>query len=85
MIKRESLALELECTMLFQANPYLIETARGLESKLGRKSEALKPVLELLVKQGILQKIGEGSSAVFRYQEPSIHTELDFTSELEPI
>ena len=85
MANKESLALELECTMLFEANPYLIETARGLESRLGRKSEDLEPVLELLVKQGILQKVGAGPSAVFRYQEPTTHSEFDFTSELEPI
>ncbi|SEA83714.1 hypothetical protein SAMN05421743_10939 [Thalassobacillus cyri] len=83
MEKKESLPLQMECTMLFQANPYMIESISGLERRLGRQEEDLKPVLNILVKQGILQQIGEGTASLYRYKEPVIITDMDIPDKLE--
>ncbi|SDQ22922.1 hypothetical protein SAMN05216232_1172 [Virgibacillus subterraneus] len=80
MVKDNLLPLRAECTMLFQSNPYMVESIDGLELRLGREKENLVPVLELLVKQGILQLLGDESIPLYRYKEPFIITELESKS-----
>ncbi|GGF28675.1 hypothetical protein GCM10010954_29690 [Halobacillus andaensis] len=83
MVKKESLPLQLECTMLFQSNPHMNETMTGIGTRLGRKSEDLQSIVEGLVQQGILQKSGDESSPLFRYKEPVVTTELVITEEFD--
>ncbi|SFK04998.1 hypothetical protein SAMN04487936_106303 [Halobacillus dabanensis] len=80
---KKELSLQLECTMLFQTNPYMSETITGIGTRLGRKTEDLQSIVESLVQQGILQKSGDEASPLFRYKEPVVTTELDFTKELD--
>lgn len=77
MVKDDLLPLRAECTMLFQSNPYMIESIDGLEQRLGRNREIIVPVLELLVKQGILQLLDDESLPLYRYKEPFIITEFE--------
>ncbi|WP_231705824.1 hypothetical protein [Effusibacillus lacus] len=45
--------------------------------RLGRKREHIEPVLQHLVSLSILEKIGEGEQAIYRYIQPEITSELD--------
>ncbi|WP_019153724.1 hypothetical protein [Robertmurraya massiliosenegalensis] len=62
--------LKVECTLFFEENPYTLETAEGLASRLGRKSTELVLILEHLVSVSILEKIGDGDQAIYRYVQP---------------
>ncbi|RKQ33263.1 hypothetical protein [Oceanobacillus halophilus] len=77
MVQKELLPLQMECTMLFQSNPYMIETIEGIAEKLDRTKEELLPVLSQLVIQGILQNLGDINSPRYRYKEPSVITQVD--------
>lgn len=63
--------LQVECTMFFQENPYTYETLEGLAVRIGRKPEELGPVLERLVENSILEVIGAGQQAIYRYIQPA--------------
>ncbi|WP_235001569.1 hypothetical protein [Halobacillus sp. Marseille-P3879] len=76
MVKKELLPLQLECTMLFQTNPTMVETLAGIGVRLGRKTEDLQSIVEALVQQGILQKLGDEASPLFCYKEPVVTTTL---------
>lgn len=69
MTKRIILPLQMECMMLFQSDPLLAVTIEELAGKLGGKQEELQPVLDLLVKQGIVRQTGEVPMLLFSYQE----------------
>ncbi len=64
--------LQIECTMFFQENPYTFETLDGLSIRLGRNQEDLRPVLENLVSNSILEIIGTGERAIYRYIQPQL-------------
>jgi len=70
MKENELLTLRIECTLFFQGNPFAYETEEGLALRTGRKVEHLKPVLTELVNSSILEKLGEGDGAIYRYAEP---------------
>ncbi|MFD1737891.1 hypothetical protein ACFSCX_15245 [Bacillus salitolerans] len=70
MIDYQLNPLEIECTMFFQENPYTFETLHGLTTRLGRNIEDLLPVLEQLVANSILEKVGNGDQAIYRYIQP---------------
>ncbi len=71
------LPLQMECTLLFQSNPYMIESIEGIAAKLDRAKEEILPVLLQLVNQGILQNLGDDDSPLYRYKEPVVITKLD--------
>jgi hypothetical protein len=71
------LLLRLECSLFFQQNPYTLETEDGVALRLGRITNELRPALEYLVRHGILDKIGEGETAIYRYLRPFIQEESD--------
>ncbi|MEC5422970.1 hypothetical protein QGM71_05590 [Virgibacillus sp. C22-A2] len=77
MSREEFLGLQAECMMLFQSNPYMTESVEGIGTRLGRKKEELYPILDLLVKQGIVQLMGKEPTPLYRYSEPVIITEFD--------
>ncbi|MFC2947317.1 hypothetical protein [Virgibacillus sediminis] len=77
------LTLQAECTMLFQSDPFMVESAEGLGKKLGKQLDVLFPVLDLLVKQGILEMIGTNANPLYRYNEPLIITEIDTPKKLK--
>lgn len=88
MLKEVSLPLQMECTMLFQSNPYMIENIIGLETRLGRKQEDLLPVIEQLLDMGIIQIVGEGNDSLqrlFKYREPEILKEISLEDGLKGI
>ncbi|MDQ0255672.1 hypothetical protein J2S74_003054 [Evansella vedderi] len=62
--------LTVECTLFFQENPYTFETLSGLGTRLGRKPEDLRPVLDELVTNTILEIMGTGDNAIYRYNQP---------------
>lgn len=89
MVKESSLLLEMECTMLFQSNPHMIESIIGLETRLGRRQEDLLPVIERLLEMGIIQTVGsvqdDPVKRLFRYKEPEISKEISLESELKGV
>ncbi|WP_010647774.1 hypothetical protein [Oceanobacillus massiliensis] len=85
MDNKERIPLRMECTMLFQSNPYMIESPEGIGVRLGRKPKDIFPVIEQLLKQGILQLLGEEASPLYRYREPDVIQEIDLTGEVERI
>lgn len=76
MDKNNMLSLRMECTLFFQENPYTFETAEGLALRLGRKREHIEPILQHLVSLSILEKIGEGDRAIYRYNQPVVKSEV---------
>lgn len=70
MNEHELIALRIECSMFFRENPYAFETEESLALRTGRNIEHLKPVLHELVGSSILQRIGDGDQAIYRYAEP---------------
>lgn len=62
--------LQIECTMFFQENPYTFETLDGLSIRLGRNLEDLRPILDILVRNSILEVIGTDDRAIYRYVQP---------------
>ncbi|MFC4557616.1 hypothetical protein ACFO3D_05265 [Virgibacillus kekensis] len=77
MVRDELLPLRAECALLFQANPHMVESIDGLQQLLGKEKDKLLPVLETLVKQGILQMLGDETAPLYRYKEPLTITEFD--------
>lgn len=83
MVKNEKLSLQMECTLLFQSHPYMIENLEGLALRLGRKIEDIKPVIELLIHQQIIKLMGSNKeSPLYCYNEPVVITDMDIKSEL---
>ncbi|MFC4402438.1 hypothetical protein [Gracilibacillus xinjiangensis] len=70
---KEMFALQLECTMLFQSNPYMNETVEGIVTLLGSQKEKILPVIESLVKQGIIQNLSDNDIPRYSYCEPAIN------------
>lgn len=66
------LMLQAECTLLFEQNPYLLETVDGLAERLGRDAEVLQPVLQQLVQLSILDQLSSGEHLLYRYNQPDI-------------
>ncbi|WP_227937269.1 hypothetical protein [Alkalihalobacillus deserti] len=62
--------LQVECTLFFQENPYAYETIKGLATRLGRNTEDLVDALDLLVSSMVLEVIGSGETAIYRYIQP---------------
>lgn len=62
--------LQVECTLFFQENPYTYETVKGLALRLGRNTDDLVGALELLVSNMVLEVIGTGETAIYRYIQP---------------
>ena len=78
MKENDLLTLRIECTLFFQGNPYALETEEGLALRTGRKVEHLKPVLNELVNSSILERLGEGDQAIYRYAEPYFNDGMSF-------
>jgi hypothetical protein len=76
-MEKNDLLLRVECSLFFQQNPYTFETEEGMALRLGRMSKDLRPALAYLVGHGILDKIGEGDSAIYRYLQPLIQEEMN--------
>ncbi|MEG9295806.1 hypothetical protein V6B33_05050 [Mangrovibacillus sp. Mu-81] len=70
MVSFELNSLQIECTLFFQENPYTFETLEGLAVRLGRNLEDLRPVLDALVENTILEVIGTGAQSIYRYIQP---------------
>ncbi|WP_067728963.1 hypothetical protein [Oceanobacillus damuensis] len=85
MVSKELVPLQMECTLLFQSNPYMIETAEGISKKLGRKVDDILPIIDQLENQGILQMLGDEFSPLYRYKEPKIIQDIDFSEEVDSI
>lgn len=64
------LPLRTECLLFFERNMYAMETLAGLSVRLGRNAEDLAPAVRSLVEMSILERVGEGDSAIYRYNAP---------------
>jgi hypothetical protein len=76
MIDQQLLPLQMECTFFFEQNTYAMETAAGVALRLGRNLEDITPVLTKLELLSILERIGEGEKAIYRYNTPKIQSEV---------
>lgn len=69
-----NMPLQIECTLFFQENPYTFETLNGIALRLGRSPEDIKLAIEHLMSISILEMIGEGEQAIYRYIAPNYST-----------
>ena len=65
-----NMPLQIECTLFFQENPYTFETLEGIALRLGRQREDIKIAIDHLISISILEIIGEGEHAIYRYIQP---------------
>ncbi|GIP41048.1 hypothetical protein J31TS4_43280 [Paenibacillus sp. J31TS4] len=72
-----TLRLQLECTLFFEANPYTLESVQGLALRLGRRPDHLETILGRLVELAILERLGEGQRAIYRYIQPAVAADSD--------
>ncbi|WP_156956083.1 hypothetical protein [Salinicoccus luteus] len=63
--------------MLFQSNPQSAHSLEDLSENLDRNEEDLEPVLELLMKQGIIEQFQKAGKTLYRYQEPETASEFE--------
>lgn len=70
-------SLKMECIMLFQSNPQSAHSLEDLSENLDRNEEDLEPVLELLMKQGIIEQFQKAGKTLYRYQEPETASEFE--------
>ena len=77
MNEKKPLPLQVECLVLFQSNPLLAMSLEEVAGKLGGKQEDLQPVLELLMRQGIVGQSGDGPAKFFSYKEPVTVAEFE--------
>ncbi len=66
-----NMPLQIKCTLYFQENSYTVETLDGIASKLGGSLEEIKTAVDYLSSVSILETIGEGENASYRYIQPS--------------
>lgn len=83
MAKKELLPLQMECMMLFQANPLMAVSVKELAVKLASREETVLSILNMLMKQGIIRQTGEEPPFLFQYQEPFTVIELGKREKLE--
>ncbi|WP_337190080.1 MULTISPECIES: hypothetical protein [Saccharibacillus] len=74
---KEIFMLQVECTLFFEKNPYAYQTTTGLSMRLGRTAEVLEPVLERLIEVFVLEKVGSGSRALYRYVAPYVAEDIE--------
>jgi hypothetical protein len=78
-MEQHEIYLGIECTLFFEENPYTFDSLEGIAYRLGRKQEHLKPILNRLVMQAILIRVGEGNQAIYQYVQPEINLRMDVT------
>ncbi|KIH70631.1 hypothetical protein [Salinicoccus roseus] len=70
-------SLKMECIMLFQSNPQSAHSLEALSKHLGKEEDELEPILEMLMKQGIIEQFHDEGKALYRYQEPEAASEFE--------
>jgi predicted transcriptional regulator len=75
--EQERVKLRIECTLFFQRNPYTVETAQGIAMRTGRQPEHIRYILSDLVETSILEKFGDGESAIYRYVQPKFEDGIE--------
>ncbi|WP_163970659.1 hypothetical protein [Oceanobacillus halotolerans] len=83
MAQKELLPLQMECTMLFQSNPYMTKTIEEVANMLAKPIEDVKPIITLLQKQGIIEDVGDPVKPLYRYKEPAVMTKLSTTGDVK--
>ena len=76
-MENHEIILGIECTLFFEENPFTFDNLEGLAYRLGRKQEQLQPILNRLVSQSIIARIGEGQMAIYQYVQPEIDLRMD--------
>lgn len=76
MINKHLLPLQMECTFFFEQNTYAMETSASVALRLGRNPEDIVPILLKLEQLSILERIGEGETAIYRYRTPDVLSEV---------
>ncbi|MFC3418973.1 hypothetical protein ACFOLA_05730 [Salinicoccus hispanicus] len=77
MNNRTCLPLQMECIMLFQSNPQSTHSLEELSDRLNHTVEDLQPVMELLMKQGIVEQLDTSGPERYRYHEPEAASEFE--------
>ncbi|MCM3212932.1 MULTISPECIES: hypothetical protein [Niallia] len=72
----KEILIRLECMLFFKANPYAMETKSSISTRLGRNMFEVENVIEQLTQMSIIEKYGEGDSAIFRYKEPLVKSDV---------
>lgn len=55
---------QLEIATFFEQNPYAMDTADNLSRQIRRELSVCGPIFDSLINKGILEKMGEGDSAI---------------------
>lgn len=62
--------IQMECMLFFEANPFALETISSLSVRLGRGKDSIIKVMERLTELSLVEKFGDGETAIFRYKAP---------------
>lgn len=62
--------IRLDVTLFFQRNPSARETASSVALRTGRPTAAVIDALERLAEQRVLERRGQGETALYRYVRP---------------
>ncbi|GGA42352.1 hypothetical protein [Paenibacillus physcomitrellae] len=77
--ERDQLTLQMECTLFFENNPYAYQTLDGLSTRLGRHADQLDGVLNRLVELSILNRVGDGTRAIYYFNAPYHIIQLEWS------
>lgn len=74
MVNQESdlNTVRLDVALYFQRNPFARETASSVALRTGRPASAVIHALERLAEQRVLERRGQGETALYRYVRPFI-------------
>lgn len=77
--KEDESVLKWECTLFFQNNPYTMETATGIATRIGRDEQLTRKTLNQLVEVHVLETIGDSESVnpIYRYRKPFVAKQID--------
>ena len=75
MTSKERLEVRVSILRFFTSNPYTMDTAVGISSKVGRPVRVVQIELDRLVQIGILRRRGEGEEAIYQYVKPKVAKE----------
>lgn len=67
---RELDVVRLDVTLFFQHNPHARETIPGVALRVGRPLGLVALAVERLVQQTVLERLGTGNGAFYRYRYP---------------
>jgi len=76
-MKEGTSEVRVEILRFFAANPYTVDTAEGISTKIGYGDSIVSAELERLVRIGILRVEESGGKPVYSYVKPSTPSTKD--------